>query len=227
MRMFAAREHRRGLGAAQHPAPALGVPRPVPLTCCAKANCKREPDRRTCRRPRAASGCPRRSMPTRWRGCSSSAATTASACATRRSWSCCIRPGCACRNSLGLDLLDLDLRDRTVRVRRQGQQDAHRAGGPAGARGAAALARRAGDPRRQSARQAVFVGVNGGRLGPRIVQRRIARWARLQGLPRTRASAHVPAFVRVAPARILAGPARRAGTAGPRQHQHDPGLHAP
>jgi integrase/recombinase XerC len=30
---------------------------------------------------------------------------------------------------------------------------------------------------------AVFVGVNGRRLGPRIVQRRIARWARLQGLP--------------------------------------------
>jgi integrase/recombinase XerC len=30
---------------------------------------------------------------------------------------------------------------------------------------------------------AVFVGINGRRLGPRIVQRRIARWARLQGLP--------------------------------------------
>jgi len=30
---------------------------------------------------------------------------------------------------------------------------------------------------------AVFVGVNGRRLGPRIVQRRIARWARMQGLP--------------------------------------------
>jgi integrase/recombinase XerC len=30
---------------------------------------------------------------------------------------------------------------------------------------------------------AVFIGVNGRRLGPRIVQRRIARWARLQGLP--------------------------------------------
>ena len=29
----------------------------------------------------------------------------------------------------------------------------------------------------------MFVGVNGRRLGPRIVQRRIARWARLQGLP--------------------------------------------
>jgi integrase/recombinase XerC len=30
---------------------------------------------------------------------------------------------------------------------------------------------------------AVFVGVNGRRLGPRIVQRRIAQWARRQGLP--------------------------------------------
>jgi integrase/recombinase XerC len=29
----------------------------------------------------------------------------------------------------------------------------------------------------------VFTGQNGRRLGPRIVQRRIARWARLQGLP--------------------------------------------
>jgi len=30
---------------------------------------------------------------------------------------------------------------------------------------------------------AVFVGVNGRRLGPRIVQRRIAQWALRQGLP--------------------------------------------
>ena len=30
---------------------------------------------------------------------------------------------------------------------------------------------------------AFFVGINGRRLGPRIVQRRIAQWARLQGLP--------------------------------------------
>ena len=43
--------------------------------------------------------------------------------------------------------------------------------------------RRTGDARRASARRLFFVGVNGRRLGPRIVQRRIARWARLQGLP--------------------------------------------
>jgi integrase/recombinase XerC len=35
----------------------------------------------------------------------------------------------------------------------------------------------------QAGERAVFVGKTGRRLGPRIVQRRIARWARLRGLP--------------------------------------------
>jgi len=83
---------------------------------------------------------------------------------------------------LGLDLPDLDLRDRTVRVLGKGRKVRIV---PVGRVAAEALAtwllERAGlaavdEP-------AVFVGVNGRRLGPRIVQRRIARWARLQGLP--------------------------------------------
>ncbi len=83
---------------------------------------------------------------------------------------------------LGLDLADLDLRDRAVRVMGKGRKARIV---PVGRQAAAALTRwlveRAtiagvGEP-------AVFVGVNGRRLGPRIVQRRIAQWARRQGLP--------------------------------------------
>jgi integrase/recombinase XerC len=83
---------------------------------------------------------------------------------------------------LGLDLADLDLRDRTVRVVGKGsktrivpvgRQAIEALKGWLAERGAIAAV----------GEQAVFVGVNGSRLGPRIVQRRIARWARMQGLP--------------------------------------------
>ncbi|HEX5649836.1 MAG TPA: tyrosine recombinase XerC [Steroidobacteraceae bacterium] len=83
---------------------------------------------------------------------------------------------------LGLDLLDLDLRDRTVRVVGKGRKVRIV---PVGRHAVAALERWL--PERATiagvGEHAVFVGQNGGRLGPRIVQRRIARWARLQGLP--------------------------------------------
>jgi integrase/recombinase XerC len=83
---------------------------------------------------------------------------------------------------LGLDLPDLDLRDRTVRVLGKGRKTRIV---PVGRHAATALTRwlteRAGLAAVEET--AVFVGVNGRRLGPRIVQRRIARWARMQGLP--------------------------------------------
>jgi integrase/recombinase XerC len=83
---------------------------------------------------------------------------------------------------LGLDLADLDLRDRTVRVLGKGGKARIV---PVGRHAAEALIRWL--PERASLaavdEAAVFVGVGGRRLGPRIVQRRIARWARLQGLP--------------------------------------------
>jgi integrase/recombinase XerC len=83
---------------------------------------------------------------------------------------------------LGLDLPDLDLRDRTVRVLGKGRKTRIV---PVGSHAATALARWLGERTGLAAvgETAVFVGVNGRRLGPRIVQRRIARWARLQGLP--------------------------------------------
>ncbi|MDH5176505.1 MAG: tyrosine-type recombinase/integrase, partial [Gammaproteobacteria bacterium] len=83
---------------------------------------------------------------------------------------------------LGLNLHDLDLRDRTVRVVGKGNKTRIV---PVGRHAIEALQRWL--PERATIADvgelAVFVGVNGGRLGPRIVQRRIARWARLQGLP--------------------------------------------
>ncbi|HSW34822.1 MAG TPA: tyrosine recombinase XerC [Steroidobacteraceae bacterium] len=83
---------------------------------------------------------------------------------------------------LGLDLTDLDLRDRTVRVMGKGRKARIV---PVGRQAAAALARWLQERATLAAvdETAVFVGVNGRRLGPRIVQKRIASWARLQGLP--------------------------------------------
>lgn len=83
---------------------------------------------------------------------------------------------------LGLDLTDLDLRDRTVRVLGKGRKARIV---PVGRHAAEALSRwlRERTTLADVGEAAVFVGTNGRRLGPRIVQRRIARWARLQGLP--------------------------------------------
>jgi len=83
---------------------------------------------------------------------------------------------------LGLDLTDLDLRDRTVRVLGKGRKARIV---PVGRHAAEALSRwlRERTTLADVGETAVFVGANGRRLGPRIVQRRIARWARLQGLP--------------------------------------------
>ena len=83
---------------------------------------------------------------------------------------------------IGLDLADVDLRDRTVRVLGKGRKERVL---PVGKQALGALS--AWLPERATlaapGETAFFVGVNGRRLGPRIVQRRIARWARLQGLP--------------------------------------------
>jgi integrase/recombinase XerC len=83
---------------------------------------------------------------------------------------------------LGLDLLDLDLRDRTVRVLGKGRKTRIV---PVGRHAVDALQAWLRDRTAIAAvdEMAVFVGVNGRRLGPRVVQQRIARWARLQGLP--------------------------------------------
>ena len=83
---------------------------------------------------------------------------------------------------LGLDLADLDLRDRTVRVLGKGRKTRIV---PVGAHAAEALSRwlRERTTLADVGETAVFVGVNGRRLGPRIVQRRIAQWAVRQGLP--------------------------------------------
>jgi integrase/recombinase XerC len=83
---------------------------------------------------------------------------------------------------LGLDLADVDLRDRTVRVLGKGRKTRLV---PVGRHAVQALELWLPERAVLAAvgEQAFFVGINGHRLGPRIVQRRIARWARLQGLP--------------------------------------------
>ena len=83
---------------------------------------------------------------------------------------------------LNLDLASLDLKDRTVRVVGKGRKTRIV---PVGRQAVVALERWLAERTTVAGvgEQAVFLGVNGRRLGPRIVQRRIARWARLQGLP--------------------------------------------
>jgi integrase/recombinase XerC len=82
---------------------------------------------------------------------------------------------------VGLDTGSLDLKDRTVRVLGKGRKVRIV---PVGRLAASALtawlAQRVGLARQGE--EALFVGRNGARLGPRAVQSRVAYWARRQGL---------------------------------------------
>ena len=82
---------------------------------------------------------------------------------------------------IALDLVDLDLRDRTVRVLGKGRKERIL---PVGRVAVAALERWLRDRASlvKAGEAAVFVGRNGRRLGPRAVQTRVAWWARRQGL---------------------------------------------
>jgi integrase/recombinase XerC len=83
---------------------------------------------------------------------------------------------------VGLDLPDLDLADRTVRVTGKGRKARIV---PVGSKAIAALEAwlRARTPVAASGEMAVFIGRGGRRIGPRAVQLRVAYWARRQGLP--------------------------------------------
>lgn len=83
---------------------------------------------------------------------------------------------------LGLTLDRLDLRGREVRVLGKGGKERIV---PVGRQAVAAIERWLAERTTLAdvGERTVFVGVNGKPLGPRIVQRRIAQWARLQGLP--------------------------------------------
>jgi len=82
---------------------------------------------------------------------------------------------------VGLDLADLDLKDRTVHVLGKGRKARII---PVGKKAVLALERwlRERSALAKPAQTAVFVGRNGRRLGGRAVQLRIAAWARRRGL---------------------------------------------
>ncbi|HSN71195.1 MAG TPA: tyrosine recombinase XerC [Steroidobacteraceae bacterium] len=84
---------------------------------------------------------------------------------------------------IGLDLVDVDLRDGTARVTGKGNRTRIV---PVGRLAAAALRQWVTERGliAQPGETALFVGRNGRRLGPRAVQRRIAQWAQRQGLGR-------------------------------------------
>lgn len=81
-----------------------------------------------------------------------------------------------------LDLEQLDLRDRTVRVLGKGRKER---AVPVGRVAAESLERWLGQRAAWAAasERALFVGRGGRRLGRREVQKRVAYWARRQGLP--------------------------------------------
>ncbi len=83
---------------------------------------------------------------------------------------------------VGLDLPDLDLADRTVRVTGKGRKARIV---PVGSKAIAALGAwlRARTEVAASGEMAVFTVRGGRRIGPRAVQLRVAYWARRQGLP--------------------------------------------
>ena len=126
----------------------------------------------------------------------------------------------------GLDVTDLDLADRTVRVLGKGSKTRVL---PVGKQAVTALkawlAERAGAG--ESGVAALFLGQGGRRLGARgdpAADRPLGADER----PRRAGQSASPApFLRDAPAGVEPRPARRAGTARPRRHQYDTGLHAP
>ena len=81
----------------------------------------------------------------------------------------------------GLDVADLDLADRTVRVLGKGSKTRVL---PVGGKAVAAIHAWLGDrqPLVKGATGALFVGKSGRRLGARAIQRRIGRWAAASGL---------------------------------------------
>jgi len=83
---------------------------------------------------------------------------------------------------LSLNTLDIDLADRTVRVTGKGNKTRIL---PVGRKAAEAVQTWLKDRNHwaKPSESALFIGRNGQRLGPRNIQLRIARWARLQGLP--------------------------------------------
>ena len=81
----------------------------------------------------------------------------------------------------GLDVPDLDLADRTVRVLGKGAKTRVL---PVGSKAVEALRAWLGDRRAlvKDGSGALFVGSNGRRLGARAIQKRIGRWASMSGL---------------------------------------------
>jgi integrase/recombinase XerC len=81
----------------------------------------------------------------------------------------------------GLDVADLDLADRTVRVLGKGSKTRIL---PVGSKAVAALRAWLADRQAlvKDGSAALFVGHNGGRLGARAIQRRIGRWGSASGL---------------------------------------------
>lgn len=80
---------------------------------------------------------------------------------------------------VGLDLADLDLRDRTVRVLGKGSRERIV---PVGRKATDALRRYLTERKAKSGETALFLARGGRRIGRRAVQGRVARWAKKAGI---------------------------------------------
>ena len=128
--------------------------------------------------------------------------------------------------AVGLDLADLDLVEREVRVTGKGNK---RRIVPVGRYAVETMQTwlpvRA--ERTRPEERAVFVGRRGERLSVRAVQKRMYEWGIPSGTRPARPPPYAPAFLREPSPRILGRFARRPGAPGPRRHRHHPGLHPP
>ncbi len=124
-----------------------------------------------------------------------------------------------------LDVGELDVRDRSVRVHGKGKKDRVGVFGEPAAN-ALQVYLRDGRPQLVSGKQeALFLNRSGGRLTPRSVQTHGAQICH-QGRPADRGTpAPAASQLRDAPARRRRRPARRAGAAGPREPEHDADIH--
>ena len=117
------------------------------------------------RAPKARSACRRHSMPTRWRRLLEIPAGEPLVVRDRAIMELLYSSGLRLAELVGLDLDQLDLQGPTGRGARQGPQDAHRAGGQRGRRGAAASgcrsARHWRAPRRRRCSSAAAAGGSG------------------------------------------------------------------
>ena len=191
----------------------------LPRAASSTARSRRTPPSCSPRRKRAAAPAARAAAPTRSPRCSTgSRRRTPLELRDRALFELAYACGLRAEELVNLDLGVARLRRRGDARRGQGRQDAHRAGGRAGAAGDRALprARRARRCCRTTGEPALFLSKSGRRLSTSDVRRRLRVWARAAALQGGVHPARAAALVRDPSAGGRGGSAGDPGAARPR-----------